>query len=180
VQEAGGDNDFMGFVLGYNDGDVTNASADYILIDWKQGDQSPGVDGLAISRVTGALQPNNGSHTSNDAWSHSGVVTELARATTLGSTGWLDNTTYDFDLIFTSTQIQVSVNNAVQLSIAGLFNNGSFGFYNFSQAKVLYAGIEERTAPPIGEVPIPAAAFLFAPALLGFMGLRRKAKNSVA
>jgi len=29
-------------------------------------------------------------------------------------------------------------------------------------------------------VPIPAAAFLFAPALLGFMGLRRKAKNSVA
>jgi MSHA biogenesis protein MshQ len=29
-------------------------------------------------------------------------------------------------------------------------------------------------------VPVPAAAFLFAPALLGFMGLRRKAKNSVA
>ena len=32
----------------------------------------------------------------------------------------------------------------------------------------------------ISEVPVPAAAFLFAPALLGFMGLRRKAKNSVA
>jgi MSHA biogenesis protein MshQ len=29
-------------------------------------------------------------------------------------------------------------------------------------------------------VPVPAAAFLFAPALLGLMGLRRKAKNSVA
>tara|TARA_R110002111_G_scaffold108420_1_gene167139 strand:+ start:1530 stop:2228 length:699 start_codon:yes stop_codon:yes gene_type:complete len=29
-------------------------------------------------------------------------------------------------------------------------------------------------------VPIPAAAFLFAPALLGFMGLRRKAKNLTA
>jgi len=29
-------------------------------------------------------------------------------------------------------------------------------------------------------LPIPAAAFLFAPALLGFIGLRRKAKNSVA
>ena len=28
-----------------------------------------------------------------------------------------------------------------------------------------------------GQVPIPAAAFMFAPALLGFMGLRRKAKN---
>jgi hypothetical protein len=32
----------------------------------------------------------------------------------------------------------------------------------------------------VSEVPVPAAAFLFAPALLGFMGLRRKAKNSVA
>ncbi|MFT7413416.1 MAG: hypothetical protein ACI9FO_000060 [Methylophagaceae bacterium] len=28
--------------------------------------------------------------------------------------------------------------------------------------------------------PIPAAAFMFAPALLGFMGLRRRAKNAVA
>ena len=32
----------------------------------------------------------------------------------------------------------------------------------------------------VSAVPIPAAAFLFAPALLGFMGLRRKAKNTVA
>ena len=30
----------------------------------------------------------------------------------------------------------------------------------------------------ISEVPIPAAAFMFAPALLGFMGLRRRAKVS--
>ncbi len=29
-------------------------------------------------------------------------------------------------------------------------------------------------------VPVPAALFMFAPALLGFMGLRRKAKNTVA
>ena len=32
----------------------------------------------------------------------------------------------------------------------------------------------------LSEVPVPAAAFLFAPALLGFMGLRRKAKKPVA
>jgi hypothetical protein len=31
----------------------------------------------------------------------------------------------------------------------------------------------------VSAVPLPAAAFLFAPALLGFMGLRRKAKNAV-
>ena len=32
----------------------------------------------------------------------------------------------------------------------------------------------------INAVPIPAAAFMFAPALLGFLGLRRRAKNTVA
>jgi hypothetical protein len=32
----------------------------------------------------------------------------------------------------------------------------------------------------VSAVPVPAALFMFAPALLGFMGLRRKAKNSVA
>jgi len=34
--------------------------------------------------------------------------------------------------------------------------------------------------PPPAVIPIPAAAFMFAPALLGFMGLRRKVKNSAA
>jgi len=32
----------------------------------------------------------------------------------------------------------------------------------------------------VGTVPIPAAAFMFAPALLGFMGFRRRAKNLAA
>jgi hypothetical protein len=175
VQENGGDDDFIGFVLGYNNNDVSNPAANYILIDWKQGDQLSGKKGLSISRVTEALQ-SGGTHNNNNAWTHTGDVDEIARANTLGDTGWLDNTKYSFDLIFTSTQIQVSVNDIVELSIAGMFNNGSFGFYNFSQANVLYAGIEERTAPPIGEVPIPAAVFMFAPALLGFLGFRRKAR----
>jgi len=34
--------------------------------------------------------------------------------------------------------------------------------------------------PGGGEVPIPAAVFMFAPALLGFLGLRRRAKATVA
>lgn len=36
------------------------------------------------------------------------------------------------------------------------------------------------TASNLSAVPVPAAAFLFAPALLGLMGLRRKAKNVTA
>lgn len=171
-----GDDDFMGFVLGYNSGDLGSASSDYILIDWKQGNQTynpfggNATKGLSISRVEGALS-------STDAWIHSGNLTELQRATNLGNTGWADNTTYTFDLIFTSSLIEVFVDGTKELSISGMFNNGSFGFYNFSQSNVLYAGITQATAPA---VPVPAALFLFAPALLGFMGLRRKAKATTA
>ncbi|HHA19654.1 MAG TPA: hypothetical protein ENK70_08120, partial [Methylophaga sp.] len=38
----------------------------------------------------------------------------------------------------------------------------------------------EEVGNVLPEVPIPAAAFMFAPALLGFMGLRRRAKNTIA
>lgn len=42
----------------------------------------------------------------------------------------------------------------------------------------LYVDIGPMATAPPSEVPVPAAAFLFAPALLGFMGLRRKAKTA--
>jgi hypothetical protein len=166
---SGWDDDYIGFVLGYNDGDLNNSAADYILIDWKRGNQSGADRGLAISHVTGSIQNN----INNDAWLHQGVVSELQRGSTLFDTGWVYGTEYTFDLIFTSSLIEVSVNGNTELSISGSFNNGSFGFYNYSQSNVLYAGIEENAVPA---VPVPAALFMFAPALLGFMGLRRKAK----
>ena len=43
-----------------------------------------------------------------------------------------------------------------------------------------YVRVITAFSPGVSEVPVPAAAFLFAPALLGFMGLRRKAKISAA
>ncbi len=53
-----GDDDWFGFVLGYNVGDLDNAAADFLLVDWKQRDQDGYQQGLAISRVTGDI-PNN-------------------------------------------------------------------------------------------------------------------------
>jgi hypothetical protein len=56
---------------------------------------------------------------------------------------------------------------------------------DFSQARYHQAIVQNnvgsfliRASISVSPVPIPAAAFMFAPALLGFMGLRRKAKNS--
>ena len=61
------------------------------------------------------------------------------------------------------------------ISLIGNFKSISFTHTseNWHGFTVGVAGL----ARPPGQVPIPAAAFMFAPALLGFMGLRRRAKN---
>ena len=40
ISVSGGDDDFIGFVLGFQPGDSTNALADYLLVDWKRGSQA--------------------------------------------------------------------------------------------------------------------------------------------
>ena len=39
--DTSGDDDFIGFVLGFQPGDFSNPNADYLLFDWKQGNQAP-------------------------------------------------------------------------------------------------------------------------------------------
>ena len=170
---TGSDDDFIGFVLGYNPGDLGNAAANYILIDWKQGTQgsfSCSADaGLAISQVSGTLANNSG------AWCHDPLnnVTELQRAANLGATGWADNIEYDFEIIFTATNITVSVDGVEELNINGVFTDGRVGFYNYSQQSVLYSAIEEQAV-----LPEPASVGLVGLGLvgLGFAARRRSAR----
>ena len=156
---ADGDDDFIGFVVGFNAGNLAGAATDFLLIDWKQGTQSSfGCNanaGLAVSRVSAGLANNSG------AWCHQGNgVTELQRGASLGSTGWVDNTTYTFDLEYTASSLKVFVNGGLQLDIAGSFTDGRFGVYNYSQSQVTYAGITNDPLPPVvpnpGAVPEPA------------------------
>lgn len=152
-----GDDDYVGFALGYQPGDVTNPSADYLLIDWKQADQgydfgspsctpgSNGYAGLAVSRVTGIPTADEfwGHWNSADACDGSGVnsgLVELARGATLSSTGWSDNTQYSFKFEYSATTLKVYVDGSLEIDIAGTFPNGRIAFYNFSQAQVEYNG----------------------------------------
>lgn len=176
--ETSSDDDFIGFVLGYRSGDITAASGqNYILIDWKQGDQSffgcTAEAGLAISRVTAALPDGRG------AWCHdtSFGVEELQRATTLGDTSWADNTEYSFDLVFTATNIQVKVNGQTELNINGSFQDGSFGFYNYSQQSVRYSALTQDVAPPPpppNGTPEPGTLALLGLAFVGGVATRRR------
>lgn len=182
------DDDFIGFVLGYNDGDLLSDDANYMLVDWKQGTQSGWEAGMSISRVTGAIGGVSGTNTSADAWTHTGDVEFIERAATLGATGWEDNTSYLFDIIFTASNIQVFVDSVLQFNLDGAFQDGSFGFYNFSQPNVLYAGITEQDAPDpdpdpgpgngSGPMPVPTPAS-FGLMILGLLGLAITGRNPV-
>jgi hypothetical protein len=154
------DDDFIGFVLGFQPGDTDTPAADYLLVDWKKGTQSfdfgspsctPGsvaAVGLSVSRVFGIP-------TADELWGHRNFdalcsdldsgVEELARANTLGSTSWASFTDYEFSFQFTATLLRVYVNGELEVEIDGDFSNGRLGFYNFSQAQVNYSAFTVAT-----------------------------------
>ncbi len=162
VPLGAGDNDYIGFAVGYNLGDNTNSAADYLLVDWKQGIQSfnfgspsdtPGstaFPGLAVSRVFGIPTADefwghvNFDHASSDL---SNGLTELQRGANLGNQPWVKGTPYVFTIEYTTTSLKVFVDGIKEFDIAEPFcevppcnPDGSFCFYNFSQASVDYSG----------------------------------------
>ena len=180
-----GDDDFVGFVLGYTHGDINGANTDqdYLLIDWKQGTQAGWGAGMSISRVTGDIHAS-GVDTSSNAWQHEGAVDFLTRSNTgtqqYANVGWLNNTEYAFDIEFSATRVKVSVGGVLEFDILAAdfggtpFSDGSFGFYNFSQPNVRYAGITKTTLPGI---PLPAGLPILLSAL-GAMGLVSRRRKS--
>ena len=167
------DDDFIGFVLGFSPGDFSSSLADYLLIDWKQGNQSGAEAGLAVSRVTGVV-----TNADPGFWEHTNGMTELARGTTLGSTGWVDNVEYTFGFVFTPTNLRVSVNGVQQINLNGSFSGGNLGFYNYSQSGVLYSGFTQDvlppTPPPTSSVPDGGATWGFLGLAIGAMGVARR------
>jgi hypothetical protein len=152
------DDDFFGFVVGYNNNDYSNASANYILIDWKQVTQDfdfgsgsgTAYAGLALSTVTGSVA---GANPGNDyAWQHTGPITEQSRALTYGSTGWADEHTYDFRLVYMPGRVQLFIDGSIQLDYTGAFSDGSLGLYQFSQREVEFSNLSMSVIPAPGAI----------------------------
>jgi hypothetical protein len=191
----------VGFAIGISPGEGFDdlVPVDYWLIDWQGSDQSffgaPVLAGLALSHVTGR-------DAGTQIWTHnrtgensfqSGpgfVVEEVARGMTLGRTGWTPDTAYDFRFNFTSSLIEVFVDNVLEISHAGSFTDGSFAFLTAGQPGAIFmlnSNAFGTTAPSVpvvpqdpvppttpSVIPLPAPAFLLLAGIGGLGLLRRR------
>ncbi|MBL8702396.1 MAG: VPLPA-CTERM sorting domain-containing protein [Alphaproteobacteria bacterium] len=194
VTAAGaGDDDYIGFVFGFNNPTGNTASGndnyDFVLFDWKQGDQSSGGflarEGFNLSRVNGTITdliPGFWGHTDSTGFD----VLETSYSAT---SGWVESTEYTFEITYQETNFKLVLSGGAFgagttiFDVAGSFPNGAFGFYNYSQAQVRYSGLTEDEAPPpppppppppVSEVPVPATALLFGAGLAGLGMVRRR------
>ncbi len=150
------DDDFIGFVFGFN------GSEDYLLFDWKQNNQTSGLEGFTLSRITGS---------DINLWGHTGNDLEILASSYSSSLGWRDLQSYEFSLDYSAARTIISIDDETIFDIAGNFNTGLFGFYNYSQAYVSYSGfVEEQSAV----VPEPSTFALLSFGLMGVMALRKK------
>lgn len=180
-----GDDDYMGFVFGYQN------SSNFYLFDWKQGSQGYGSayanEGMSIKKFTGSTGNGLTDLSLNEFWSNNvGVGNSFGDMTVLAtnhssSAGWADNTVYDFNLDFLENPNEISITvtqGATTLwdvtVIDSTFSSGEFGFYNFSQSTVRYAGFEQTGGVV---VPEPSALILLGFGMLG-LGLKRRKRGS--
>lgn len=135
-----GDDDFMGFVFGFNNPLGTNYTTyDMLLFDWKRGAQASGgfsaPRGMCLSQVVGTV-PN--SQIDATFWGHVNSPQLTVLANDFGGPGWVQGQWHQFRLIYTFSRIIIYVDNVLKFDVAGCFKPGRFGFYNYSQPDCTY------------------------------------------
>lgn len=142
------DDDIFGLVFGWQD------QSNHYRLGWEQGgyNDNSGASGLWLVKEV------------------AGVSTILFQTEHF----WQDNVSYNFKLGRTGNDISFVLDGISQSFTDTSFMSGKVGFYTESQTAT-FSGLASVPQAP-SAVPVPAAALLFAPALLGFIGLRRKLK----
>jgi hypothetical protein len=185
---ADGDDDYVGFVFGFN-GPVANGNdMNYWLFDWKQNTQEFGgqtaQEGFAVSRVNGTITDYLPGF-----WGHNSSAAFNVLATQYGDNlGWVDNVEYDFTILYQENRLKIDIaggafgSGTTVFDLAGSFGSGRFGFYNYSQSSVRYSGLTEEDTPPPPPphgVPLPGTLGLAALGLaLGLAPARRRRGRS--
>ncbi len=186
IRVVSSDDDFVGFVFGFQGPAATGNDMNFLLLDWKRGNQTFGgrlaQEGFALSRVNGTITDYNPGF-----WGHTDSDEFDVLATDYGADrGWRPSILYTFEVLYQENRIEVVVSGGAFgtgetiFDLAGTFEAGRFGFYNYSQAGVTYAGITEEDTPlpppppPGGEIPEPTTVGLVGVTLLGVAVVRRR------
>lgn len=153
--ESSSDDDFLGWVVGFEEGDTSNPDAEFMLFDWKQRDQrlpsgALGLAGMAMSRVSGIVPSSNGH---GPFFGHLDGITEEARAINLGRTGWADRTSYEITMEYDVSRVRVWVDGVLELDVTGSFPAGRFGFYTCSQPSSRFTLLSPITGSVCGLDP---------------------------
>lgn len=145
---TGGDDDYIGFVLGYQPGDLMNENADYLLLTWKQATQGNMREGMTLYHVQGSLdRAYRREYANTNNLDFIPYVEMVGGAGTYASVGWEDFTPYSFDIAYEKGYLAVFVNDVMQYSLTPgeigktYFDEGAFGFYNYSQNRVEYGSV---------------------------------------
>lgn len=142
--ETAGDDDFIGFVFGYQD------RGQFYLFDWKQSSQSfagfaeVGMS-LKVVQMPAGQDPDD-----DDLWTTAGTAnTTLLAHNTIP---WAEFTDYEFELRFVPGTIEITVTEAGQVleqwNVSdSTYTDGLFGFYNYSQDSVRYNSFTQQGIP---------------------------------
>ncbi|MDJ0789316.1 MAG: hypothetical protein QNK05_21125 [Myxococcota bacterium] len=147
VDSDAGDNDYIGFALGYDPGDAQSALAEYLVLSWSNG--GAGLALLEVSGVAGSaifVTPPPGPYPT-------GVI-ELARGAS-DPAGWVHGRTYRFDVLYSPNRVTISIDDpsdaagpVTEFDVLGSFSPGGLAFYNFSQQQVEYSNVMVTAAEP--------------------------------
>ena len=159
-----GDDDFIGFVFGWQDSDH------FYLLDWKRYNQNfnwgdavavnddYAEQGLKVKKI-------DGSWTRDGLWGGSdglGVSTIAGQT----GTGWAFNTEYTFDVELSPGNITIKKDGDLLFDISdSSFEGGNIGLYGFSQDDLIFSNITY--------IPEPTTI-----CLLGLSGLFVRARKS--
>lgn len=190
LMKAKGDDDLVGFVFGYQD------PGHFYLLDWKKATQETPLSGLAKQGISikiatadysgpesgmlEASQPFDG----KDLWNTEGTEGKVTLLYHEETEGWEFEKEYGFILEFDPGSFTVTVKDGEKIIFSKklkdkTYKNGKFGFYNFSQAPVIYKGFKTITVispkPLLWWIVIAAIVLL----LMAYVVFKRTRKKAV-
>ena len=159
------DDDFMGFVFGYQ------GRGKYYLFDWKQLDQNDPLGFAERGMSLKVVDIPAGDPTGGDLWPTAGSPSvDVLRHNTIS---WNEFTDYQFTLNFNGAgSFAITIKEGATVLESWVVNDstfltGGFGFYNYSQGDVVYSGFTTRDDPP----PIvPETSTVISALTLGMIG----------